>query len=361
MFFYISHNEPVNKKPLTEMHKVNNYCVQLDKAWHRVGDIFFKGYAIGQTLKSKVQSHNFSTAKGNYVILDFSQTPSIYCDDSRSFPLFFNNNTLTNINDSLLEPIYFDGSAINENNQWKWCKGDSKNSIQFDPEHKTYNKTEIVDLVCNYLITVTQQLDTDLPIIAANSPGVDSTLVRSAFDYCNLTYSLGDLSARAKSLYYLGWGYKQLHITDTPHMQLTGFCGDELLLRNPLYCQWLLDYHNIDLVKQFDNIDYCYMKGFFNAKYRDKLLKRDQTFKIQANGFNHTANVAVNDFQMWHFDHTITFTPLRNLDLATECLYADPDTILDQVMHAGISKAVIEKLNAKNLASVEKHKNTVIP
>jgi len=361
MFFYISRNQPVNTKPLTEMHKVKNYCVQLDEGWQQDGDIFFKVYAIGQTLKNKVQSHNFSTVNGNYVILDFSQTPSIYHDDFRAFPLFFNNNTLTNINDSLLEPIYFDGSAINKDGQWEWCKGDSKNFIRFDPDHKIYNKTEIVDLVCNYLIAVTQQLDTDLPIIAANSPGVDSTLVRSAFDYCNLTYSLGDLSARAKSLYYLGWGYKQLHSIDTPHMQLTGFCGDELLLRNPLYCQWLLDYHNIDLVKQFDNIDYCYMKGFFNAKYRDKLLKRDQTFENQKGGFMHTANTAINDFQMWHFNNTITFTPLRNLDLATECLYADPDTILDQVMHAGISKAAIEKLNAKNLASVEKYKNTVIP
>jgi DNA-binding MltR family transcriptional regulator len=86
-------------------------------------------------------------------------------------------------------------------------------------------------------------------------------------------------------------------------------------------------------------------------------LNRDQIFKIQANGFNHTANVALNDFQMWHLDNAITFTPLRNLDIATECLYAEPDVVLHQVIHGGLSKAIIEKLNPKNLESISLYKN----
>jgi hypothetical protein len=361
MFFYISRNESLYKKPLSTTYKVKDYYIQLDKGWHRFHNIFFKGYAIGENLENKVRSSNFSATNGNYVILDFSQIPSIYYDDSRAFPLFLNKDTLTNINDPSLEPIYFNGTAINLNDEWRWKQADEKYSICFDPNHKIYNKIELVDLICNYLITVTQQLDTDLPIIAANSPGVDTAMVKSAFDYCNIEYSTGNQSSTKNDLSDVGWGYNQMHIIDSPHLQLTGFCGDELLLRNPMFVQWLLDCHGIDLCQEFDNIDSCYMKGFFNEKYRNKILKRNEIFYDQDEGFNHTANVALNDFQMWHLDNAITFTPLRNLDIAIECLYAEPDVVLDQVMHGGLSKAVIEKLNPKNLESISVYKNNYLP
>jgi len=361
MFFYISRTESEYKKPLSTTYKVKDYYIQLDKGWQRFNNIFYKGYTIGENLESKVQSYNFSTTRGNYVILDFSHTPAIYYDDSRGFPLFLNKDILTNINDNLLETIYFNGTAINVNDEWRWKQADEKYSISFDSDHKIYNKTELVDLVCNYLITVTQQLETTLPLIAADSPGVDVAMVKSAFDYCNIEYSTGNQSSTKQDLSNLGWGYDQMHVIDTPHMQLTGFSGDELLLRNPMFVQWLLDCHRIDLCQEFDNIDSCYMKGFFNEKYRNKILKRNEIFYDQDEGFNHTANVALNDFQMWHLDNAITFTPLRNLDIAIECLYAEPDVVLDQVMHGGLSKAVIEKLNPKNLESISVYKNNYLP
>jgi len=43
--------------------------------------------------------------------------------------------------------------------------------------------------------------------------------------------------------------------------------------------------------------------------------------------------------------------------MAVKCLYADEDTILDQVIHAGISKEIIKRLNFKNLNYISNHKN----
>jgi hypothetical protein len=58
-------------------------------------------------------------------------------------------------------------------------------------------------------------------------------------------------------------------------------------------------------------------------------------------------------------DNTITFTPFRNTAMALECFRADPDTMLDQVIHAGFSKDIIRRLNKRNLELVSTHKNDV--
>ena len=67
----------------------------------------------------------------------------------------------------------------------------------------------------------------------------------------------------------------------------------------------------------------------------------------------------LNDFQMCHAGETITFTPFRNINMALECFRADPDTMLDQVIHAGVSKEIIKRLNPKNTALISKYKNDV--
>lgn len=359
MFFYLTknhnHNDNDIKWPLYTFYQISDYTLAIDKGWNRFENIFYKGYTVKQSLENKVKNKDFSEEAGNYVIFDFSCNDCyFYHDNSRSFPLYFDHNTLTNLKYDNLTTVWFDGSVIEHDHQWSFTKRED-NTILYNIAHKELNKEQIVDMMCNYLIQTVQDFNTELPILAADSQGVDSTLVRSAFDFCGCKYIL--VKNNSKKLQPLGWGYKQLYVSTESHVQLTGFCGDELLLRNPLYCQWLLGPYNVELADEFDKVDYSYMKGFFNAKYRNKLKNTAQRFINKEQAFNHTINVAINDFQMWHTDNTITLTPLRNKHIATECMYADADAILDQVIHAGISKEIIKRLNPKLLNTLSKHKN----
>jgi len=355
MFFYVTTaNTPDIQSPFVCLHRFGNFTLLLDQGWHKFDNCFYKGYCLDAKIEDKISTKDFSEKKGNYTILRMDNNRcTLHHDDSRSFPLYYCVDTITNFASEKLTPVWFDGTVYYDT-QWHF-KPRPDNKILYNKWQNLFTKSQLVDLYCNYLVECVNSLTTDLPLYCAHSEGVDSTAVRSAFDYCGKDYKL--VSENSVEKKYLGWGYKQLFITKEPHMQITGFCGDELLLRNPLYCQWLLDPYNIELIKEFDKVSHSYMKGFFDAKYKVKLQNRKEHFVDKEQAYNHAINVAINDFQMWHVDNTITFTPLRNRQIATECMYADIDAILDQVIHAGISKEIINRLNPKLLDTISKHKN----
>ena len=357
MFFYITQQQcNIKRFPLTNCRKFGEFHICTDTGWKQKDNILYKGYCIEQNLDNKVEQKDFSEITGNYIIIDFSDDCcEIHHDNSRSFPVFYNDSLVTNLKDDSLSPIWTDGSLHFKDNRWQYNKQKLENVITYDKEHVSYNKSDIVDFYCNYLIKTCNQLHTDLPIYCADSGGVDSTVIRSALDYCGIKYKL--VKYNSESYSELGWGYGQLYINHNPHIQVTGFCGDEMLLRNPQYAQWLLDADGINLADEFSKLDYSYMKGFFQSKYLEKMQKNKTEFPDRVNGFEHTANVMLNDFQMWHLNNTLTFTPMRNIPIAVECLYADSDAILNQVIHAGISKDIIKKLNPANLETLTKHKN----
>lgn len=359
VFFTVTQDLLEKQWPETVTEAVFNYTLHLDQGWQRHKDIFYKGYSIPIALQEKVENQDFSETTGCYTILDFSNGKcAYYTDNSRGFPLYYNNGTISNQKRNQLTPVWFDSELKSLNDSWQFVKRQDR-IFEYNQFNKTISKQQLVDIVCKILIDHAENLNTNLPLFCSNSPGVDSNMVRSAFDYCNKSYTLVEKNDR-HAFSALGWGYEQIYVTEQPHVQLTGFCGDELLLRNPMYCQWLLDPHNIELTNEFDKLDYSYMKGFFNARYRDKIINRKEKFRTKKSAFDHTINVAINDFQMWHIDNTITLAPLRNCIIAENALYADADTILDQVIHAGVSKDIIKRLNPSLLSNISKHKNNVV-
>ncbi len=356
MFFLISHSRGKSTSPFSNTRKIGQFTVSMDAGWQTNGDVLYKGYCVEQPLEQKIIDRNFSEQTGNYVILDFKGGGcGVHYDNSRSFPMYYDEHTVTNYHDASLTAVWFDGAVRYQNHRWEFMYR-KENAIKCPATLITLTKEQLVDRYCQYLVRCCN-IKTKLPFYCANSNGVDSLIIKSAFDYCGIDYKLVDHnSERMKDL---GWGYKQIFVTDTPHIQLTGFCGDELLLRNPLYVQWLLDPHNIKLSDEFDKVEHSYMKGFFDKNYKAKVQDHVGKFKTFAEAYEHTANVAVNDYQIWHVDQTITFTPFRNIQMALECFRADPDTMLDQVIHAGLSKDIIRKLNKRNLELISTHKNDV--
>ena len=354
MFFCISTVQHQPSQYLSEENAVGNFFLQTDKGWKRHDNIFYKGYCLEGRLSEKVKNKDFVSVKGNYAIIDLDD-PAIYYDDCRSFPIFHNESILTNIATENTQQVWLDSDVFYRNG-WSSVFNSNKN-IKFDPSKQLYSFDYMVDFVCDYMAKCVQNLDVELPIYVANSNGVDSTIVRSALDYVGKTYKLVESTKDTEEL----WGYRQLHYSSTPHIQATGYCGDEILLRNPQYVQWLLEPYGIDLAQEYDKHKHTYMLGFFNKNYREKIKKSTYDCSTRQKSFDHVKSWVSNDYQMWHIDDVLTFTPFRNKDLIEIQMYADTDALIRQCVHADLSKEIIKKLNPKNLQFLSANKNDVLP
>lgn len=61
--------------------------------------------------------------------------------------------------------------------------------------------------------------------------------------------------------------------------------------------------------------------------------------------------MAVNDYQHWHLGNTLTWTPLRDLEIYKMFLRLDVDSAISQIMDSTISLQLIE-LNCPGLSKV---------
>lgn len=360
MFFSISKSSKTINSILSIKHNINGWVFKTDAGWSQLGNVFFKGYALGTNLARKVYAQDFAEIAGNYCIIDFSNNQiRIHTDDSRSFLLSLGDDCVTNLDMNNFEKIWVDSNLYHDGNSWQIIKNTTKNFV-YDTSRSLINLKDTADLTCVHILDQVNKIVYDGPILVADSHGVDSTLIRSALDYLNIRYSLVNKNID-KSNRVLGWGYKQLFTSDFDHLQITGFCGDEVLLRNPLYCHWMLQSYGVDIDTEYKKYPMAYMTGFYEQGYREKIQNDQTTFAYKGQWLEHVYNQVANDYQMWHFNRTITFTPFRNLNFLKSLMYADPDTILAQVIHGEISLECIRRLNKNNLGLINQYKNNKTP
>ena len=69
-------------------------------------------------------------------------------------------------------------------------------------------------------------------------------------------------------------------------------------------------------------------------------------------------NIILNDWQHWHIGNTLTWTPLRDLDIFKLIMRLPLNEVLDQVMNSKFSIEIIEH-NCPGLSSaLSDHKNS---
>jgi hypothetical protein len=134
---------------------------------------------------------------------------------------------------------------------------------------------------------------------------------------------------------------------------VTGFYGDEWILRNPYYVHILLSNRGLNIIDIFDNIENCYMKQYFE-NYRKKCSEKHNITT------NQIRTQICNDFQIWHLNNTYFYSPLKGRDLLN-LLNANNETIIGQVTDAKLSKSVIEKCNSDLLKNLDSIKNQTDP
>ena len=65
----------------------------------------------------------------------------------------------------------------------------------------------------------------------------------------------------------------------------------------------------------------------------------------------------VNDFQHWHLGNTLTFTPLRDIEIFKTLLRLDTDTAIKQIVNSEISFELIARNNPDLLNYLSPKKN----
>jgi hypothetical protein len=146
-------------------------------------------------------------------------------------------------------------------------------------------------------------------------------------------------------------------------MLLTGACGDEFLFRAPYTIAIWAAWHNIKIEKYLKT--FCYHAHYFAKEknivvFQDFYSKRKQIqeqYPTQHDLIYHLLDVNANDHQHWHLGNTITWTPLKDLELNKLVLQLSIDDLLQQILDAKINKMVIERLHPQSLNFLCQSKN----
>lgn len=213
------------------------------------------------------------------------------------------------------------------------------------------------DRLCEDLVRQVDDLKGhDLPIIAPNSRGADCALVRAVLDYSGVGYTSGRISDQTLDLVQLSTQhpfrfYRQLLNEGSPHIQATGFNGDAYMSRLPTYVALYLKKWNIDLTTEFDKAGATYMRNSFDKDYRGRIdvLAEDPDQQL--------IDMLVNDFQVWHINECLTWTPLTNTSIMETCIRLDPETAIDQCLNAGLTRSLIKRLSPDRLTEIQENHN----
>ena len=330
-----------------------NYKILFDDNWTRDNNSITKGTA------------------NNYCTIKFDDTIEITHNELRDFPLWYDEHTCSNFT-KLDNYVPVDG-RLNFNNAWQLsyqkdfykepdsCGCGRSTVARCVGWHSFDEEPYAVALIKKVLLDNTKAFlkDNTLDILVPNNNGLDTLTVRSVLDYLNVDYKLFDiekkdyqkLQATLELDYY---GFNQIQEIGSPQCIVTGFYGDEYILRNPFYVQNILKNRGKDLIEIFDSNPTCYMREFFDLVYRKKCKK------VEPVNIDKLSQMICNDIQVWHINNTMLFTPFKDKRLL-KLLECDSNIIVSQVTDGKLSKTVIEHFNKDLLKLLDKSKNNADP
>jgi len=231
--------------------------------------------------------------------------------------------------------------------------------VKFDAvgpiETTELTRSQVVSAIVDLLDKKTQSFvsHNQLPVNVYLSGGVDSLLVYSFLQKHTDQYTWINCSHVDYDYFWLKnsgdvrnhWGYKQIHHWTTPCVLTSGAPGDEFMLRSPTTGNMLLMHHNInvfDLLEQTDCLHREYFLRDKHVKLFQHMLDDEPPIQDQDLLFEQMCHVNLNDWQHWHIGHTLTWTPLRDLEIFKLLLRLPFADQLDQFLNSGISREIIE-------------------
>jgi hypothetical protein len=369
MFFYLTvDNSKVELLP--EAYSVNSSTLFLDSGWNMKEDTntitWRKGYSLECTMED---IHPHAQCRGHYCIIEFTKVGgewNIYHDTLRGFPIYYNKHNITNL-------VPFDqtvsiNDAISVTTHVALKPG---HKVTFDYTPQSLSIDDAADLVSDELAS--NILDyikyNNRKLCLDMSGGYDSTTLRAIVESRNIPCTIRDVVIRGlpieqtkepllKYLRQTHWGYKQLRmeIRKPPagNALVTGYMGDEFLMRNPAYVSYVLNLHGMSLYDYITkSVETTYMTDFIKTYYMEKIA----TPKPDGYTLDDVINALATDYQMWHYNEQIMLLPYKSKKIMEYGFSLDIDSIISQVMSATIQKTIIERSNPALLDTIYKHKN----
>ena len=346
MFFYLGNTFKDNYTKHIALP--NGLCLSMDEGWNVRSNIITKGYKL-------------TNSKGNYCsfICD-ADTVKITHDDSRGFPVYYDNDGISNLED-LSDRIWADSKNITVDKNMK---------ITYDVQKlifrkQNYTDEQVVDFIDQHLHKQFQEFiaTNTLPIKIFLSGGIDSLLVWAYLDHYTKDYEIVDYEYLKYTRFWIQnaqqiktkyWAYKQIHLWDEPCVLVTGSHGDEYMMRGPACSSKLLKYLGYDILDEVtpEHYMYAYLTRPYNIDDISESIKN-----IKKDCFTQCLDWLANDHQHWHLGETLTFTPFKNLEILQLMMQSSAEQILAQAIDAGVSKQLVQKLDSSKLDYLSQYKN----
>ena len=370
MFFELSKNSQKN----FPQHFIlpNNLVLNTDEGWKKIviNDyvIILKGYSNNydlKTLASKLTTNERTSIKGNFcAFVCTDDSVKILHDRDRGFPIWIGERSITNLIEQS-EPVWEDctltvDSMMNVDKKW---------TSPYAFKRKEISDQSIIDNIHNLLNESFENFlsHNTLPLKMYLSGGIDTLLAWTYLDNFTKNYEIVDYEYIKNTYFYITNKkiiqkhqlYNQIHLWDHPCVLVTGSCGDEYFMRGPHTAGQILKYHGYNLIENISESDYMWYflnrescrQGVLNGI---ESVKEDQSLEsVYEDVFARNKN----DFQHWHLDNTLTFTPFKDTSITELVLQSSTEQLISQAKNASIQKELIRKIDDRKLKFLTKWKN----
>jgi hypothetical protein len=377
MFFQISKFKQDN---FPHNHQTANFVISLDEGWAHTkdlknNDIWYKGYLDSGQLSVSVldiAEEQEPTHHGNFCVIKvFDQGLVIRTDRLRSFPLWYNPDIgLTNLK-NIGETLWTDCVVMLHNNL---TISRSNFDVIGNIDTSTLSFDQVVYQIDQILTTKTQNFLSNLnnPIRVFLSGGIDTGLLYSYIEKNTSNFDMISYMHCDRDYFYLKnhndleklWGYTQIHHWKEPCVLASGAPGDEFTVRSPITANLMLLHYGMSIVDLMNQDQYktCLHYSYYsNEKYLTAWRKQQAEYQQMTleDTIRVCCNYNVNDWQHWHFGNTLTWTPLRDLDIFKLIARLGPDDLKEQVMNSTVQLELIRRNNPKILdyLSIQKNEN----
>lgn len=374
MFFSLEQN--INPR-FSYHYNLGRLILNTDAGWHQVEIdnrvIIYKGYMDFADLSEAIRWIQDLQHEGNFCVFEFDRsTDQIQMKTSlyRSFLAWHGKDRFTNLisdeytvwTDSTVS--IFPDLSIDE----------KKINVIGKIDIEEISQEKLIELVHDRLAKRIKSFlkNNRRPLRVFCSGGVDSMLVfsyiKSFTDQFEIVWAnhieWDEFWCRNQNwIRSKFWGYQQIHHWAKPCVLSSGTPGDEFMLRSPITANLWLKYHDSSIPIELSKLggESCLHKNYFELPKHLKIFKSHDhlpEFNLSKENFYwYLCNTVVNDCQHWHLGNTITFTPLRDLEIFKMFLRLRPEEGVDQILNSSISKSLIAKNDPSLLEYLSDKKN----
>ena len=366
MFFSIARDPRHN---FSHFYNLGPFVVSTDAGWKQHStdtySCVYKGYAdagLLDDLLEQIIDARDPVVEGNFCVIVYDNRRNelrVKPDKLRSFPLTYTDKVeISNLTALEKRVCVDDLLVVNDAFSVQVLKYDQIGPI----DDSTVSYDELIEFVDQRLTEKTKNFlkYNTLPIKAYLSAGVDTTLVysylqRHSNDFelvkCNVVEYDKFLLQNYRGLKKF-WAYNQIHHWVDPCVLVSGAPGDEFMLRSPAYGDLFLKYYGIQLSDLLDKKTWAHSYHFNKPKNRSLFETQtiDRSMPTRQMHWE-LCDKAINDFQHWHLGNTLTWTPLRDLEIYKMFLRLDPISAIPQLLDSKISIDLIEK-NCSGLSKI---------